>query len=181
MTARAVGDDPFAGPVEVPIEFGVMFFTDPTAAFRNLHQALAPGGRLVFVCWRAVDQNPWMQRPLASAARHLPLPPPPAPGAPGPFSLADPACVHGILADAGFVDVALEDVRETLTVGGSGSVEQAVDFLLQIGPVAAALREADPALHAIVAAAVRETIAPCHGPDGVRMASASWVVSARRT
>src|SRR5579885_3498256 len=32
--------------------FGVMFFEDPDAAFRNLKTALRPGGRLCFVCWR---------------------------------------------------------------------------------------------------------------------------------
>src|ERR1700761_2641981 len=31
--------------------FGVMFFADPTAAFRNIRTALKPGGRLTFVCW----------------------------------------------------------------------------------------------------------------------------------
>src|SRR5450432_999963 len=32
--------------------FGVMFFADPVAAFANLRLALAPAGRLAFVCWR---------------------------------------------------------------------------------------------------------------------------------
>ena len=31
--------------------FGVMFFTDPAAAFANIRTALKPGGRLAFVCW----------------------------------------------------------------------------------------------------------------------------------
>ena len=30
--------------------FGVMFFADPVAAFRNLAAALRPGARLTFVC-----------------------------------------------------------------------------------------------------------------------------------
>src|SRR6185437_3929428 len=30
--------------------FGVMFFTDPVAAFANLRSATRPGGRLVFAC-----------------------------------------------------------------------------------------------------------------------------------
>jgi SAM-dependent methyltransferase len=160
--------------------FGVMFFADPTTAFRNLHRALAPGGRLAFVCWQALDRNPWAARPLAAAARHLPLPSPPGPGAPGPFAFADAGRLRAILGEAGFTDVTLDDVRETLTLGGSGPLDDAVEFFLQIGPTATVLREADPALRPVVRAAVREVIAPFHGPEGVRMSSASWVVGARR-
>ena len=57
--------------------FGVMFFADPVAAFANLRGALAPGGRLAFVCWQPLANNPWMQVPLAATAPHLKLPEPP--------------------------------------------------------------------------------------------------------
>src|SRR5881628_2723223 len=77
--------------------FGVMFFSDPAAAFGNLRTALRPGGRLGFVCWQAVPENPWIAVPLEAAAQHMALPPPPAPGAPGPFSFADPERVRRIL------------------------------------------------------------------------------------
>src|SRR5436309_3791163 len=158
--------------------FGVMFFADPTAAFTNLRSALRPGGRLAFICWQPLRENPWLAVPLAAAARHLTLPPPPAPDAPGPFSLGDPERVRGILSPAGFADVRLEDLRETLTIGG-GALDQAVEFVLQMGPTGAALREADPAVRPAVAAAVRAALAPFHTPAGVRMASAAWVVTGR--
>ena len=51
-----------------------MFFDDSEAAFANLHRATAPDGRLVFVCWQPVDENPWFLVPLmalAPAARAL--------------------------------------------------------------------------------------------------------------
>jgi SAM-dependent methyltransferase len=38
--------------------FGVMFFTDPTAAFSNIRRSLKQNGRLGFVCWRALEENP---------------------------------------------------------------------------------------------------------------------------
>ena len=98
--------------------FGVMFFTDPTAAFANLRRALTPGGRLAFVCWQALPDNPWMFVPLGAALQYLPTPPLPGPDAPGPFSFADPGRVRTILAGAGFRDVAFEDVREVLTLVG---------------------------------------------------------------
>src|SRR5213593_5220288 len=158
--------------------FGIMFFADPVAAFANLRSALRPGGRLAFICWQALRENPWLAVPLEAAARHLTLPPPPAPDAPGPFSLGDPERVRGILSRAGFADVRLEDLRETLTIGG-GALDQAVEFVLQMGPTGAALREADPAVRPAVAAAVRAALAPFHTPAGVRMASAAWVVTGR--
>jgi SAM-dependent methyltransferase len=160
--------------------FGVMFFTDPVAAFANLRRALRPEGRLTFVCWQALQANPWLSVPLEAAARHVALPPPPPAGAPGPFSLADPERVRRILAEAGFEAIGCEEVREMLTVGGAATVDEAVRFLLEgIGPTSAALREADPAVRPAVAAAVRAALAPFETAEGVRMGSAAWIVGAR--
>jgi SAM-dependent methyltransferase len=160
--------------------FGVMFFADPTAAFANLRRALRPQGRLAFVCWQAVGDNPWMFVPFVAALQHLAPPPLPAPGAPGPFAFADADDVRRILGGAGFTDVALEPVRMTLSVGGGQDLDATVDFLLQMGPAARALREAtDPTIVPRVAAAVREALVPYETPTGVRMDSASWIVTAR--
>jgi SAM-dependent methyltransferase len=161
--------------------FGVMFFAAPDVAFTNLRATLRPGGRLGFVCWQQLPDNPWMAIPLMAAAAHITLPPPPAPDAPGPFAFADQDRVRGILEGAGFGDVAFEDHRTTLTVGGDGSLDRAVDFLLQgVGPTSAAMRQADPAQRATVSAAVRDALRPYHTPQGLRMASATWLVTARR-
>jgi ubiquinone/menaquinone biosynthesis C-methylase UbiE len=46
--------------------FGVMFFGDPVAAFANIRGSLKPDGRLAYVCWRPLNENPWMQAPLLS-------------------------------------------------------------------------------------------------------------------
>jgi len=159
--------------------FGVMFFVDPAAAFANLRSALRPGGRLAFVCWQALSDNPWMLVPLAAAAQHVTLPPPPAPGAPGPFSFADAVRVRGILDDAGFRDVALEDHRQTLAVGGTVDLEEAVGFLLQMGPTGVLLRDVDADVRARVGGAVRQAIEPFLTSGGVRMPSAAWIVTAR--
>jgi SAM-dependent methyltransferase len=171
---------PPAGADVVFSRFGVMFFADPTAAFTNLRRALARGGRLAFVCWQALPENPWMFVPLGAALQHVPPPPLPGPDAPGPFAFADPARVRGILDRAGYRDIAFEDVRETLTLSGLGGLDRTVDFMLQMGPTSALLREAsDPTLVPRVAAAVRAALEPYLTSEGVRMASASWVVTAR--
>lgn len=160
--------------------FGVMFFADPPAAFANLARALAPGGRLSFVCWRALAKNPWMALPVAALSPHVELPPPPAPGAPGPFAFADPDHVRGILEAAGFRDASLEPVEQPLAIGGGGSLDDSVAFLLQLGPAAAALREAGAHVPPAVSEAVRHVLAPFATPAGVIMDSAAWLVTARR-
>jgi SAM-dependent methyltransferase len=159
--------------------FGVMFFADPVAAFTNLRGALRRGGRLAFVCWQSLPENPWMFVPLGAALQHLPPPPLPAPDAPGPFALADATRVRAILERAGFRDVGSESVNETLRIGAGGGLGETVEFMLQMGPTAAALREAaDPTLMPRVTDAVREALAPYVTPRGIYMPSASWIVTA---
>lgn len=157
--------------------FGVMFFADPVAAFRNLHGALGPDGRLAFVCWRAAAENEWITLPMKAASRHLPPLPPPDPNAPGQFAFADPDRVRAILTEAGFREVALDPVD--LGMGGR-SMDEAVATLTGVGPLGAALSEADAALREKVASSVREALAPFETPEGVRIRSAAWIVTARR-
>jgi SAM-dependent methyltransferase len=38
--------------------FGVMFFDDPVAAFSNIRSATQSDGRMVFACWRGLEENP---------------------------------------------------------------------------------------------------------------------------
>ena len=69
---------------------------------------------------------------------------------------------------------------KTLAIGGGDALDQAVDFVLQIGPVAAALREAGDAARAAAAADIHEAVTPFCSPQGVRMAGAAWIVTGRR-
>lgn len=154
--------------------FGVMFFADPAAAFANIRAALKPGGRLAFVCWRAFPENPWMHEPMAAAAPFLPPLPPVDPTAPGPFAFADEGRVRGILADAGFADIAIDpfDTR----IGGSG-VEETVNLTLRVGPLGRILREM-PSMADAVIGAVRAAIQPYETPAGVLVPAAVWIVRA---
>ncbi|HEX8009344.1 MAG TPA: class I SAM-dependent methyltransferase, partial [Casimicrobiaceae bacterium] len=85
--------------------FGMMFFSNPVAAMRNIRSALKPGGRLMFITWRTIDDNPWMSIPKKVVLNFLP---PPGENAqtcgPGPFSMANPEVVTAQLKAAGFED-----------------------------------------------------------------------------
>jgi SAM-dependent methyltransferase len=160
--------------------FGVMFFADPVAAFTNLRGALAPGrGRLVFACWQPLADNEWVTVPLRAAAEHITLTPPADPLAPGPFSLADADHIREILAAAGFERIEVESQKRPVDVGGGATPAEVIDFVLQIGPTARALAEADAATTERVRDAVRVALEP-HFQDGLlRLGTATWIVSAR--
>jgi SAM-dependent methyltransferase len=160
--------------------FGVMFFADPVAAFANLRRALRPGGRLGFVCWQALGVNPWMTVPLQAIIGLVPLPPPPPPGAPGPFAVADRERVVGLLEAAGFTDVGLEGVEQPMAIGGGSDAARAAAFAMEIGPVAFALRDADPAVRPRVQEAIAEALAPHETSGGVTLTGAVWVATGRR-
>jgi SAM-dependent methyltransferase len=159
--------------------FGVMFFSDPAAAFTNVGLALRRGGRLAFVCWRQLSENPWVLVPLMAAMQHITLTPPP-PDAPGPFSFADADRVRGILDGAGFTEIELAPWDTVMTLGGVTNLDQAVELMLEVGPLARAMRESDAAARTAVSAALREALAAHHTAEGVRLSGAVWIVTARR-
>ncbi|WGM40780.1 methyltransferase domain-containing protein [Caulobacter sp. NIBR1757] len=156
--------------------FGVMFFADPPAAFANLAAALKPGGRLAFVCWRPLKENPWMTAPLAAALKHVPPAEPTDPLAPGPFAFSDPERVRSILAGAGFGDVTLTPHDQPI---GGNALEDALIVARKVGPAARLIAD-HPDKREAVLASLRETLAAHDGPDGVWFDSATWIVTAKR-
>ena len=167
-----LGDDPFDAAFS---RFGVMFFSDPVAAFVNIRSSLKPGGRIAFVCWRAPNENPWMQAPLQAALPFLPPLAPPDPEAPGPFAFADPTRVRSILTDSGYGSVTINPFDADI---GGGDLDQTLDLALRVGPLGRALRE-HPELVGNVTDAVRGVLSKHLTSNGVRMPAAVWIVLAR--
>ena len=113
--------------------FGLMFFLDPAAGFGNIGRALRPAGRLQFLCWSTLERNPFFTATMVQFARSLGLPPP-APGTPGPFGLADEKRTRAVLVGAGFEDV--EFVEKSFAMRFSSTLEA---FHMQLD-LSAALR-----------------------------------------
>lgn len=157
--------------------FGVMFFADPVAAFRNIAAALRPGGRLAVMVWQPMDRNEWILalRSAVAVGRDLPAPPP---GAPGPFGLADPDHTGRILAGAGFADISFAGVEERFRVGADA--EDAYRFTTGIGVVQALLADLDDNGRREALEALRATAVAHESPDGVVFGSAAWIVTATR-
>jgi SAM-dependent methyltransferase len=153
-----------------------MFFGDPIAAFSNIGQALAPGGRLALVVWQPLPANEWLQQIAGAlaAGRDLPTPPPEAPG---PFSLSDPDRVREILSAAGFGDIGLEGTTGGMWFGTDA--DDAHRFVL--GLMGWMLEGLDEAGRARAGDALRATMAAHQTADGVVFGSAAWTVQATRT
>jgi SAM-dependent methyltransferase len=156
--------------------FGVMFFTDPVAAFRNIRSALKAGGRLAFVCWQAQHQNQWMEIPLRVAFRHVPPPPPPPPNEPGPTAFADPDRVRSILGNSGFGRIEVEPLEQPLMLGSD--TRHAVERLMQVGPTGRLLRDADDKTKDAVAADLQDELSTFATDSGVKMVGRVWLVRA---
>lgn len=158
--------------------FGVMFFQDPVAAFRNIAGALKPGGRFTFVCWAEAAANPWRSLPISVADRHVDLPEPAAPGGPGPFSLSDKERPHRLLSEAGFEDIRIERDERGLLIGAT--IDAAAAHAVQLGPLGNIMRDATPEAQDAVARDMRAALARHMEKDGVRLGAATWIVTARR-
>ncbi|HEY2862088.1 MAG TPA: class I SAM-dependent methyltransferase [Casimicrobiaceae bacterium] len=162
--------------------FGMMFFSNPVAAMRNIRSALKPGGRLMFVTWRAIEHNPWAAVPKAMMLKFLP---PPGDDAqtcgPGPFSMASTEVVSGQLKAAGFEDIAFQATDGPVMVGST--VEQALRFQLALGPAGEIFREAGDIAtrrQADIEDALSAELARYRGANGeVVMQSSSWTITAR--
>lgn len=159
--------------------FGVMFFDDPVAAFANLRSALSTDGRLGFVCWCGPDENDHLSRPRRVVARHVALPPAPRPGEPGPQALADPTRLRTILGDAGFTDVQAIHHAEDMVVGGPGSDLRTSAWLMVRNLLNRAGVEPDPPVMDAILDELTADLAADHGPDGLLLPAAVWVVIAR--
>jgi SAM-dependent methyltransferase len=156
--------------------FGVMFFADPVAAFKNIRRAVAPKGRLAFVCWRTFKENDWAFVPYNAARPFLPEQPSSDPHAPGPFAFADAERLKGILTSAGFAHIRIEKFDTTCNLGAT--LEQAVEATLNVGPLSRAAGEVDDAARVKIRDAVKEALKPCQTLAGVTPAAACWLVSA---
>lgn len=161
--------------------FGVMFFSDPVGAFKNIHTAAKKGARLAFVCWRPLKDNAWVTVPLTAALAHIPKPPPADPFAPGPFAFSDPARVEDILTSAGFAAISIEPATFSLHVAepGPNCIDDAMHFATELGPASRLIADAEDSVREAAYGEIRKTLAGLQTPQGISLGAACWLVEAR--
>jgi SAM-dependent methyltransferase len=149
--------------------FGVMAFADPMAAFGNFRRMLKPGGRLGFVCWRALAENELDLLPLQATGLV-------GMADPTPFRFADAGFVQATLTAAGFDQVSVEASDEQVSSGGVAAM---ATVLLKVGPLGRILRE-NPELMAEAAPRLMAALAARAVHGVVALRAATWLVTARR-
>jgi ubiquinone/menaquinone biosynthesis C-methylase UbiE len=94
----------------VVARWGYMLMADPAAALAETRRVLRDDGRLSFAVWARPDQNLWASIP-AMVLVERGLIPPPEPGAPGIFAMADPDRIRELVTGAGFGEPDIEQVE----------------------------------------------------------------------
>jgi ubiquinone/menaquinone biosynthesis C-methylase UbiE len=172
--------------------FGVMFFADPLAAFKNIGRGLKPGGRLAILCWCSLEENFWVTHLFDAVSDLAPKPEPALPAAasfeePGPYAFANQQRICGLLEKAGFTQVRARRITAELQLGeapaeardkNSAAVEDALVLALQLGPIGALMRNADPDLQVLIKQRVQSRLANCVTNGRIELEAACWLYEA---
>jgi SAM-dependent methyltransferase len=157
--------------------FGVMFFTDPVAAFRNIRRGMKRSGRLLLTVFRSGTENPWATAAVTAIHHLVPPPAPLGPEGPGQFSWSDAARVRRILEGGGFREVVLTPLDLSFSLGRNAA--EAAEFATFIGEGARMLHGQPEEIQQAARMAFEDFFRQHEGPTGVSLPGALWLVSAR--
>lgn len=167
------------GPFDVVFSrFGVMFFSDPEAAFARLRLYAAPDARLGFCCWGPPFANPVMTLAVMASVPVLGPPPLAGPGEPGPFSLPEPGVVRPILEAAGWTDVRITDLRLD-SPHPAGGAEGVADVAMEFNPLLVEGLRRHPERRATTRSAIVEAVRPFERGGTVHLGAHALIVTAR--
>jgi SAM-dependent methyltransferase len=92
--------------------FGLMFFPNLPSALVKIRHLLITNGRLSAAVWSTPSKVPLIDLAFGTARKQINAPPPP-PGTPGPFALADAGTLKQLFSQAGFKDIKVETLQIT--------------------------------------------------------------------
>ena len=172
-TALPFADSAFDAVV---CQFGVMFFPNKDASYREVHRVLAPGGRYLFSVWDSHRHNPFGRIAHETATSFFPADPPQFYTVPFSYYQIDP--IKESLVDAGFNDISVAVVRREKDIPDTARFARGlvygnplIDQIKQRGGV-----DPDRVVDALAQALRRE-----FGADPGRMSLQAIVFSARRS
>ena len=159
---------------------GVMFFADPVTAFSHIRGQASTNARLVFSCFRERSDNGW----VAELTEALPLSDSLSTDSesPGPFAFGRCERVEKILSQAGWQNIAFEEIDYTM-IGGEGenAVDDALSYFLRIGPAARVLAMLDGAERDDTLDGLRRVMERHLKGGKVGLPAAGWIVTAHAT
>ena len=174
---EALGDQIYSAAFS---RFGVMFFEDSIAAFKNINKSLISGGYLSFVCWQSPAVNPWQSLFIQEVKKFLDLPSPP-PRSPGPFAFMESEYVSSILEESKFQDITIEGHEAEVNMFSGRSLSDSVKDYISINPVVTQmLKESSENQIAEIVNSGIEAFSPYYSEKGLIFPSATWLVTARK-
>jgi len=160
--------------------FGVMFFEDSIAAFKNINRSLISGGCLSFVCWQSPAVNPWQSLFIQEIKKFLELPSPP-PRSPGPFAFMESEYVFSILEESKFQDINIEGHEAEVNMFSGRSLSDSVKDYISINPVVTEmLRDSSEDQTTEIVNSAIEAFSPYYSEKGLIFPSATWLVTAKK-
>jgi ubiquinone/menaquinone biosynthesis C-methylase UbiE len=158
----------------VVCQFGVMFFPDRVAGYREALRVLKPEGQFIFSAWDALPHNPLAETVIDAMASRFPRDPPRF-LARVPHGYHDTGVIRAELAAAGFTAIAIETVA--LPSRAASPRDPAIGFC-QGTPLRGEIEARDPGgLHAATDAAA-EALAARFGDGAIEAPMQALIVTA---
>jgi ubiquinone/menaquinone biosynthesis C-methylase UbiE len=158
--------------------FGLMFLPDVDRALGGIWRLLVPGGRFAASVWGEPDRVPFLSVTMSTITRELDLPPP-LPGAPGLFSLADGDKLASRFEAVGFAELHTETLQVVMEYA---SLDEYIQFVRDVSaPIKNLLADVTPERKAEVWRAVAEAHEGSVGANGrLRLSGETILVAGRR-
>ena len=157
--------------------FGVMFFEDPIAAFRNINKSLITGASLSFVCWQSPALNPWQSLFIEAVKKYVDLPSPP-PRSPSPFAFMESEYVSSILEESNFQNIMIEGHEAEVNMFSGRSLSDSVKDYISINPVVSGmLKDSTEQEKTEIINSAIEAFSPYYSAKGLIFPSATWLVT----
>lgn len=173
-------DAPGSGFDRLMSRFGVMFFPDPEAAFRNLARWLKPDGKFAFAVWGPPQENLWLYQLKRVVADYVDVPAA-EPNAPGPFRYADPTPFTALLDEVGFSDITVTNWRSSIPVGGELRAKDAARFAVSAFSIGSLLHQLDTLTKEAAIEKLSSFFAEYEVDGVVRMPAAAHIIAGRGT
>jgi ubiquinone/menaquinone biosynthesis C-methylase UbiE len=157
----------------VACQFGVMFFPDKRAAYREARRVLKPGGRFVFSVWDRLAENELSQIVSETVAALFPEDPPRFLER-TPYAYYDIGTIRSELAEAGFSSVAGETVRQ---FSRAQSAREAVIGLCEGSPLRNEIEARDPTGLAAATDTAASAVAARFGPGPITAKMQAHVIT----
>jgi ubiquinone/menaquinone biosynthesis C-methylase UbiE len=160
----------------VVCQFGVMFFPDKRAAYREARRVLKPAGRFIFSVWDRLSENEIEQIVSDTVAEQFPEDPPRFLER-TPHSYYDLGIIREELAAAGFSSITAETLRQ---VSCAGSAREAVIGLCQGSPLRNEIEARGPDRLGAVTDAAASAVTAHFGNGVIRAKMQAHVITATK-